>query len=184
MQFCWHAKMWSKRSRSFMGTWIIQKAVVCSEPGTEASDEDSRKRAAHGAVAAEEVSSEAREEHQEIVMNAAHMQLVHASARMPKRARTTLAALPSARQDVEKGQVSLGDLKVIGQNMAGTQAPLTLRLMPHPASVSSIGMGLRTGTHRNKTYIRRRFFQFVTQAKLVTVPVPDDLLRLLPAQGR
>ena len=74
-------------------------------------------------------------------------QLIHASGRVPKKARTRLAMMsfsgPTARQDAERAEKSRW-LAHLASLLVGTQTPLGL--VEKPAACNSMGLGLRSGT--------------------------------------
>ena len=80
----------------------------------------------------------------EEAMKTATEQLIHASSRVPKKARTRLAMMsfsgPTARQDVERAEKCRW-LAHLGQ-----------RLMKKPAACNSMGLGLRSGTLRKRVH--------------------------------
>ena len=88
-------------------------------------------------------------------------QLIHASGRVPKMARTRLAMMsfsgPTAKQDAERAEKSrcLGHLATL---LVGTQTPLGQRLVEKPAACNSMGLGLRSRTLRNGVHALRRYF--------------------------
>ena len=75
-------------------------------------------------------------------------QLIHASGRVPKKARTRLAMMrfsgPAARQDAERAEKSRW-LAHLATLLVGTQTPLGRRLVEKPAACNSMGLGLRSG---------------------------------------
>ena len=107
-----------------------------------------------------EFSQESREAEKERlqaeeVKKTATEQLIHASGRVPKKARTRLAMMAfsgaTARQDAERAEKSrwLGHLATI---LTGTDTPLGRRLVEKPAACNSMGLGLRSGTLRNRVH--------------------------------
>ena len=140
----------------------IQKIIAAmfpSELGQELRD------AKAAGLRAEEVSRTATE------------QLVHASGRVPKKARTRLAmtsfAGPCARQDAERAEKGRW-LAHLAALLMGTQTPLGQRLVEKPAACNSIGMGLRSGTLRNRVHVLRLYFAWQAMAHQVPFSSPEE----------
>ena len=129
-----------------------------------------------------EFSQESREAEKarlqaEEVKKTATEQLIHASGRVPKKARTRLAMMafsgPTARQDAERAEKSrwLGHLATL---LTGTDTPLGRRLVEKPAACNSMGLGLRSGTLRNRVHALRRYFTWLASSHQVPFPCVEE----------
>ena len=76
----------------------------------------------------------------------------------------------SGRQDAERAEKSrwLGHLATL---LVGAQTPLGQRLVPKPAACNSTGLGLRSGTLRNRVNALRRYFSWLAHVPSSPVPV-------------
>ena len=98
-------------------------------------------------------------------------QLMHASGRVPEKARTRIAMMsfsgPTARQDAERAEKSrwLAHLAtlLVGQ-----------RLVEKPAACNSMGLGLRSGTLRNRVHALRRYFSLLATSHQVPFPSAEE----------
>ena len=93
-------------------------------------------------------------------------QLIHVSGQVPKKARTRG---PTARQDAERAEKSRW-LAHLATLLVGTQTPLGQRLVEKPAACNSFGLGLRSGTLRNRVHALRRYFTWLATSHQVPFP--------------
>ena len=104
-------------------------------------------------------------------------QLIHASGQVPKKARTRLAMMsfsgPTARQDAERAEKSRW-LAHLATLLVGTQTPLGQRLVEKPAACNSMGLGLRSGTLRNRVHALRRYFTWLATSHQVPFPSTEE----------
>ena len=104
-------------------------------------------------------------------------QLIHASGRVPKKARTRLATMslsgPTARQDAERAEKSRW-LAHLATLLLNTQTPLQQRLVEKPAACNSMGLGLRSGTLRNRVHALRRYFCWLATTHQVPFPSVEE----------
>ena len=102
---------------------------------------------------------------------------MHASGRVPKKARIRLAMVsfsgPTARQDAELAEKSrwLGNLATL---LVGTQTPLGQRLVQKPAACNSMGLALRSGTLRNRVHALRPYFSWLATSHQVPFPSAEE----------
>ena len=113
----------------------------------------------------------------EEVRKTATEQLIHASGRVPKKARTRLAMMsfsgPTARQDGERAEKSRW-LAHLATLLMGTQTPLGQRLVEKPTACNSMGLGLRSGTLRNRVHALRRYFTWLATSHQVPFPSAEE----------
>ena len=104
-------------------------------------------------------------------------QLIHASGRVPKKARMRLGMMsfsgPAARQDAERAEESRW-LAHLATLLVGTQTPLGQRLMEKPAACNSMGLGLRSGTLRDRVHALRRYFSWLATSHQVPFPSAEE----------
>ena len=114
---------------------------------------------------------------EEEARKSASEQLMHASGRVPKKARTRLAMMsfsgPTARQDAERAEKSrwLGHLATL---LARTETPLGQRLAQKPGASNTMGLGLRSGTLRNRVHVLRRFLSWLATSHQVPFPTSEE----------
>ena len=113
----------------------------------------------------------------EEVRKTATEQLIHASGRVPKKARTRLAMMSFsgriARQDAERAEKSRW-LALLATLLAGTDTPLGRRLVEKPAACNSMGLCLRSGTLRNRVNALRRYFTWLASSYRVPFPCVEE----------
>ena len=114
----------------------------------------------------------------EEVRKTATEQLVIASCRVPKKARTRLAMInfsgSTARQDAERAEKGRW-LAHLAALLVGTQTPLGQKLVEKPAACNSMGLGLRKRC-ANRVRALRRYFTWLATSHQVPFPSSEEHL--------
>ena len=151
----------------------------CAEgaASTETDPETNRCSVTHWNLANESRDAQAASLRAEEVRKTATEQLAIASGRVPKKARTRLAMMsfsgPTARQDAEGAEKSRW-LAHLATLLVGTQTPLGQRLVEKLAACNSMGLGLRSGTLRNRVHALRRYFTWLATSHQVPFPSAEE----------
>ena len=80
---------------------------------------------------------------------------------------------PTARQDAERAEKSRW-LSHLATLLVGTQTPLGQRLVEKPAACNNMGLGLRSGTLRNRVHALRRYFCWLATSHQVPPPSVEE----------